>query len=145
MVGMGNSAMDIAVESSYVAEKVFLAARRGAHVIPKYVFGRPIDEIATSPHIPFPVRRRIFEGLLRTYQWKMEQYALPKPDHRLGDAHPTISADLLSRVADGEVTPKPNRLNPHRRGRRRCRAWRPGCSASRRPYFRRGRPAPARR
>ncbi|HEV2772825.1 MAG TPA: NAD(P)-binding domain-containing protein [Thermoleophilaceae bacterium] len=108
VVGMGNSAMDIAVESSYVAEKVFLAARRGAHVIPKYIFGRPIDQIAISPHIPFPVRRRIFEGLLRAYQGKMEQYGLPKPDHRLGDAHPTISADLLSRVAHGEVTPKPN-------------------------------------
>jgi len=108
VLGMGNSAMDIAVEASYVAEKVFLAARRGAHVIPKYLFGRPIDQLVNSPHVPFRVRRKILEGLLRTYQGKMEQYGLPKPDHRLGDAHPTISADLLSRVAHGEVQPKPN-------------------------------------
>lgn len=38
----------------------------------------------------------------------MEQYGLRKPDHRLGGAHPTISADLLSRVSHGEVQPKPN-------------------------------------
>jgi dimethylaniline monooxygenase (N-oxide forming) len=108
VLGMGNSAMDIAVEASYVAEKVMLAARRGAHVIPKYIFGRPIDQIGASPRIPFAVRRRIIEGLLRVYQGTMEQYGLPTPDHRFGDAHPTISADLLNRVAHGEVHPKPN-------------------------------------
>ncbi len=108
VLGMGNSAMDIAVEASYVAEKVVLAARRGAHVVPKYIFGRPIDQIGASPRIPFAVRRRIIEGLLRVYQGTMEQYGLPKPDHRFGEAHPTISADLLNRVAHGEVHPKPN-------------------------------------
>jgi len=108
VLGMGNSAMDIAVEASYVADKVFLAARRGAHVIPKYIFGKPIDQIGASPRIPFSVRRRIIEGLLRTYQGPMERYGLPKPDHRFGEAHPTVSADLLNRVAHGEVHAKPN-------------------------------------
>ncbi|CAA9509163.1 MAG: putative flavin-containing monooxygenase, partial [uncultured Solirubrobacterales bacterium] len=108
VLGMGNSAMDIAVESSYVAEKVFLAARRGAHVVPKYIFGRPIDQIGGSPLIPFAVRRRIIEAMLRVHQGRMENYGLPKPDHRFGEAHPTVSADLLSRVAHGEVHPKPN-------------------------------------
>ena len=41
VLGMGNSAMDIAVESSYVARSTYLAARRGAWIIPKYMFGRP--------------------------------------------------------------------------------------------------------
>jgi len=108
VLGMGNSAMDIAVEASYVADKVFLAARRGAHVVPKYIFGKPIDQIGASPRIPFSVRRRIIEALLRTYQGTMEQYGLPKPDHRFGEAHPTVSGDLLNRVAHGEIDPKPN-------------------------------------
>jgi dimethylaniline monooxygenase (N-oxide forming) len=108
VLGMGNSAMDIAVEASYVADKVFLAARRGAHIVPKYVFGKPIDQLGASPRIPFSVRRRILETLLRTYQGTMEQYGLPKPDHRFGEAHPTVSADLLNRVGHGEVNPKPN-------------------------------------
>ncbi len=108
VLGMGNSAMDIAVESSYVAEKVLLAARRGAHVMPKYIFGRPIDQIGASPHIPFSVRRRIVEAMLRVHQGRMENYGLPKPDHRFGEAHPTVSGDFLNRVAHGEVHPKPN-------------------------------------
>jgi dimethylaniline monooxygenase (N-oxide forming) len=108
VLGMGNSAMDIAVEASYVADKVLLAARRGAHVIPKYIFGKPIDQIGGSPIVPFAVRRKIIESLLRVYQGKMEQYGLPKPDHRFGEAHPTISGDLLNRVAHGEIHPKPN-------------------------------------
>jgi hypothetical protein len=33
---------------------------------------------------------------------------LPEPDHRLGEAHPTISADFLNRIAHGDMTWKPN-------------------------------------
>ena len=108
VLGMGNSAMDIAVEASFSAAATYLAARRGAHVIPKYLFGRPTDQIGGSPKIPFEVRRKLFQGLLRAYSGDMERYGLPKPDHRFGDAHPTISNDILSRVAHGEVVPRPN-------------------------------------
>ncbi len=108
VLGMGNSAMDIAVDSSFSAAKTYLAARRGAHVIPKYLFGKPTDQIGGSPKIPFEVRRKLFQGMLKAYSGDMERYGLPKPDHRFGDAHPTISNDILSRVAHGEVVPKPN-------------------------------------
>jgi cation diffusion facilitator CzcD-associated flavoprotein CzcO len=108
VLGMGNSAMDIAVEASFVAEHVFLAARRGAYVIPKYILGRPLDTLNASPRIPFELRRRAQEKLLRVLVGDMRRYGLPKPDHRFGEAHPTISDDILSRIAHGEVTPKPN-------------------------------------
>jgi dimethylaniline monooxygenase (N-oxide forming) len=49
VLGMGNSAMDIAVESSYVARTTYLAARRGAWIIPKYMFGRPVDQLPQDP------------------------------------------------------------------------------------------------
>ena len=39
---------------------------------------------------------------------KVEDYGLPEPDHRIGEAHPTISADFLNRIAHGEMTWKPN-------------------------------------
>jgi hypothetical protein len=108
VLGMGNSAMDIAVEASFSAEATYLAARRGAHIIPKYLFGRPTDQIGASPKIPFAVRRRMFEGMLRLAVGDMERYGLPRPDHKFGSAHPTISSDILSRIAHGEITPKPN-------------------------------------
>jgi dimethylaniline monooxygenase (N-oxide forming) len=108
VLGMGNSAMDIAVEASFSASHVHLAARRGAHIVPKYLFGRPLDQYAASPHIPFKVRRNIYKGMLKVAVGPMERYGLPKPDHEFGSAHPTISDDILSRVAHGEITPKPN-------------------------------------
>jgi hypothetical protein len=48
------------------------------------------------------------QGLIRAAVGDMQRYGLPKPDHRLLEAHPTVSDDILSRIAHGEVTPKPN-------------------------------------
>src|SRR3712207_4206818 len=45
VLGMGNSAMDIAVDASHHANSTVLAARRGAWIIPKYLFGKPLDQI----------------------------------------------------------------------------------------------------
>ena len=107
VVGMGNSAADIAVESSFVASRTFVSGRRGEHVIPKYVFGRPVDQVAVSPLtplVPFPVRHALFRAIYRVAVGRVEDYGLPKPDHRLLESHPTLSADLLGRVAQGEVT-----------------------------------------
>jgi dimethylaniline monooxygenase (N-oxide forming) len=108
VLGMGNSAMDIAVEASFQAEKVFLAARRGAYVLPKFVLGRPLDTISTLPKVPFGVRRRMLQTLVRTVVGDMQRYGLPKPDHNLLEAHPTVSDDILSRLLHGEITAKPN-------------------------------------
>lgn len=108
VLGMGNSAMDIAVEASYQAERVLLAARRGAHIVPKYIFGKPIDTLATSARIPFAIRAAMLRAMLRVVQGPVERYGLPRPDHRLGEAHPTVSSDILSRVAHGAVVARPN-------------------------------------
>ena len=86
---------------------VQLAARRGAHVLPKYLFGKPIDQHVTSARIPWAVRQRLFESMFKVAIGDMQRYGLPEPDHRLGAAHPTISDDILSRIAHGTVTPRP--------------------------------------
>jgi dimethylaniline monooxygenase (N-oxide forming) len=110
VVGMGNSAADIAVESSFVARRTFVSGRRGEHVIPKYVFGRPVDQIGVTPLtplVPFPLRHAFFRAIYRVAVGRVEDYGVPKPDHRLLESHPTLSADFLGRVAQGEVTWKP--------------------------------------
>ena len=105
---MGNSAMDIAVESSYVAERTYLAARRGVWIVPKYVFGKPVDQLRNDPRVPFKIRQRIIQQLIRSYAGPPERYGLPKPDHRFGEAHPTVSGRILDRIQHGTITPKPN-------------------------------------
>ena len=108
VLGMGNSAMDISVELSQVAERVILAARRGAHVVPKVLFGIPLDQVFTSTRVPLALRLRLGALALRVAVGDVTQYGLPKPDHRLGEAHPTISSRILDRLAHGAVVPKPN-------------------------------------
>ena len=109
VLGMGNSAMDIAVEGSYVADKVYLSARRGAHIIPKYIFGKPLDQVLKNdPRVPYRIRQKLFQTIMRTQIGKVEDYGLPKPDHKIGDAHPTISDHILSRITHGSVEAKPN-------------------------------------
>jgi dimethylaniline monooxygenase (N-oxide forming) len=108
VLGMGNSAMDIAVEASFSAAATYLAARRGAWIIPKYVFGRPLDQYPETPQVPWPVRRRVAQTALRLAVGRPERYGLPTPDHRFGEAHPTVSDDILSRVSHGAIVPKPN-------------------------------------
>jgi dimethylaniline monooxygenase (N-oxide forming) len=110
VLGIGNSATDIAVETSRVSRMTFLAMRRGAHVIPKYMKGTPTDELGSelTSRLPFFVQRSMYSRLIKQVQGRMEDYGLPKPDHKLGEAHPTISSDLLPRIGHGRIAPKPN-------------------------------------
>jgi dimethylaniline monooxygenase (N-oxide forming) len=108
ILGMGNSAMDIAVESSYVAERTYLAARSGVWIIPKYIFGKPLDQLRNDPRVPFKLRQRVIQRLVRSYAGPPERYGLPKPTHRFGEAHPTVSGRILDRIQHGTITPKPN-------------------------------------
>ena len=38
----------------------------------------------------------------------MTAYGLPKPDHKLFEAHPTVSSELLPRLGHGDIEVKPN-------------------------------------
>jgi cation diffusion facilitator CzcD-associated flavoprotein CzcO len=108
VLGIGNSAVDIAVEASYVAQRTFLAARRGAWIVPKYLFGRPTDQLPQDPRVPFRLRQRVMHNLIRLHAGDPAKYGLPAPDHRFGEAHPTVSGRLLDRIQHGAITPKPN-------------------------------------
>jgi dimethylaniline monooxygenase (N-oxide forming) len=110
VLGIGNSATDIAVEASRIAEKTFLAMRRGAYVMPKYLNGKPTDEAASKllTMMPLPVQRFVLNRMLGLTAGDMTAYGLPEPDHKLLEAHPTVSAELLSRLGHGDIDVKPN-------------------------------------
>jgi dimethylaniline monooxygenase (N-oxide forming) len=110
VLGIGNSATDIAVESSRVADETFLAMRRGAHIVPKYIFGVPTDHLTDSALArgPLKVQQVSMAAMLRLTQGKVTDYGLPEPDHAVLHAHPTVSDDLLTRLGHGDITVKPN-------------------------------------
>ncbi len=107
VVGMGNSAMDIAVDASYHALSTTLVARRGVHVVPKYILGRPLDAGVRPSRVPFTWLLRGMQVVTRATVGPMERYGLPRPDHRLGQAHPTVSSRILDRLAHGAIAVKP--------------------------------------
>ena len=110
VLGIGNSACDIAVETARVSERTFLAMRRGAHIVPKYLFGMPTDHLTTSwlaAKTPFWFQRLSFGLMLRLARGKVTDYGLPAPDHRVLSAHPTVSDDLLGALGHGDITVKP--------------------------------------
>jgi thioredoxin reductase len=110
VLGLGNSATDIAVESSRIAEKTFLSVRRGAYVLPKYMNGKPIDEVSNPVFSRLPLSLQRFFAMrgLEIAAGDMTTYGLPKPDHKLFEAHPTVSSELLPRLGHGDITVKPN-------------------------------------
>jgi dimethylaniline monooxygenase (N-oxide forming) len=110
VVGLGNSATDIAVESSRIAEETFLSVRRGAYVLPKYMNGKPIDEAVhpLASYLPLSVQRFFAMKGLEIAAGEMTTYGLPKPDHKLFEAHPTVSSELLPRLGHGDISVKPN-------------------------------------
>jgi cation diffusion facilitator CzcD-associated flavoprotein CzcO len=110
VLGIGNSATDIAVEASRIASKTFLAMRRGAYVMPKYLNGKPTDEAASKllTLMPLSVQRFVLGRMLGLTAGDMTAYGLPEPDHKLLEAHPTVSAELLSRLGHGDIEVKPN-------------------------------------
>ncbi len=118
VVGMGNSAMDIAVDAaSTAAGPVLLSGRHGVHVVPKYLFGRPADATgALLKKLPWRIRQVIAETLLRVAVGTPQSYGLPAPAGGLFQNHPTISDTILHRLTHGDVVARPGieRIEGHR-------------------------------
>lgn len=109
VVGMGNSGLDIASELSqrFVAEKLWVSARRGVWVLPKYVNGQVGDRRQTPRWIPPRVMLKLKQRFVRKYRGEMENYGLPKPDHLPFEAHPSASEEFLHRAGCGDISFKP--------------------------------------
>ena len=109
VIGVGNSGMDIACDACKLADSVSVVTRHGVHVLPKYAFGRPIDQFGSpvNAYLPFPVERKVYEVIQRFSNGSPESRGLPKPDHRLLSAHPTVSSEFCDRVGHGDIAMKP--------------------------------------
>ncbi len=110
IVGIGNSAVDIACELTTVAEKVVISTRSGAYIIPKYLFGIPTDHISKPPlaYAPLAVQRLTLQTALQINVGRQENYGVPLPNRPILTEHPTISQDLLNKVGHGKIFIRPN-------------------------------------
>jgi hypothetical protein len=110
VVGMGNSAMDIATELSHHAARTCLSVRHGSWIIPKRMLGKPADQVIkpwAAVHVPWRLRQPVAQTLLRMTVGRPEDVGLPAPGGGLFQSHPTISDTIVSRIAHGMIGPKP--------------------------------------
>jgi hypothetical protein len=109
VVGAGNSAADIAVDVARVASHTALGMRGGAHVIPKLVFGRPVDVVYSfwRRRLPRPLLRAALRLWLRLTLGRWEEYGLPTPTHRPLEKPPTVNSGILDALRHGRVAVRP--------------------------------------
>lgn len=110
IVGIGNSAVDIACELTTVATSVTVSTRSGAYILPKYLFGKPTDHLTKPPlaFAPIFLQRLALNIALRLNVGKQSNYGMPIPNRSLLKEHPTISQEFLNKVGHGKIKIKPN-------------------------------------
>jgi Flavin-binding monooxygenase-like len=107
VIGGGNSACDIAVETSRVSLSTDISWRRGYWLIPKFMFGQPPDVLnARLSFLPKPLHRFLRQKLLELLQGKNEDIGLQVPDHGVTETHPTVNSELYYFVRHGKVKPR---------------------------------------
>ncbi|MBA4851674.1 NAD(P)/FAD-dependent oxidoreductase [Emticicia sp. BO119] len=111
IVGIGNSAVDIAAEAARLhTGKVVISTRSGAHITPSWLFSMPFDMLANpfTSKLPLPVQRLTLKLVLWLARGKQEDFGVPKPKRALLSEHPTVSQDLLHLSGRGAIKFKPN-------------------------------------
>lgn len=109
IVGAGNSGVDIACDAAANAHSAAISMRRGYWIIPKHLFGKPVDVIGESgPHLPARLESRIFGRLLRLVEGDLRAAGLQKPDHRLLESHPIVNSQMLHHLRHGDLVAKPD-------------------------------------
>ncbi len=107
VIGGGNSACDVAVETSRVSEKTAISWRRGYQIVPKFFFGKPSDVVAEqSKWLPIKIRTFFNKILLKVMLGDNKLYGLRPITEPFGATHPTINDELLHKLRHGKVKPK---------------------------------------
>jgi dimethylaniline monooxygenase (N-oxide forming) len=112
IIGIGNSAVDIAVDVCKTARRTLLSTRRSAWVMPKYIMGIPVDRwsafFVRKLRLPVPVSRTLVRWLAYLVVGNQTRFGVPRPKHAIWQEHATISQELLPYCGHGWISIKQN-------------------------------------
>jgi len=112
VIGIGNSAVDIAVDVCKSASRTFVSTRRSAWVMPKYIMGIPVDRwgafFGRKLRLPTPVSRTLVRWLAYLVVGDQTRFGVPRPSHPIWREHATLSQELLPYCGHGWIRMKPN-------------------------------------
>ncbi len=98
VIGGGNSACDVSVETARISKETFISWRRGYYLIPKFIFGEPVDKFFYRfRKLPRWAQISGMAFVLKLLQGKNRTIGLPEPDHQVLSTHPHTELGSLSR------------------------------------------------
>jgi dimethylaniline monooxygenase (N-oxide forming) len=106
VVGVGNSACDIASDVCVNAQRTIMVARSGVMIVPKLIFGRPFTDFTIKLEhkwVPGWLRNRITSTLVRLFHGRMTDLGFKALSQR---AHTTSSAVLVQHIVYDRITVK---------------------------------------
>src|SRR5690606_14805732 len=103
IVGAGNSGCDIAVDAVHHAQSIDISVRRGYYFVPKYVFGKPADSVGGKFTLPPWLKQRIDSTILKWFTGDPSRFRLPRPDSKMSESHPVVTALILYPIGHGDV------------------------------------------
>ncbi len=108
VIGGGNTGCDIAVEAAQQASRCWHSTRRGYWYTPKYLLGRPVDQVndlTAMLRLPLRVRQWIGQREIRRAVGDLTRFGLPGPDHKLYETHPIVNSQLVYHIGHGDLEP----------------------------------------
>jgi hypothetical protein len=111
VIGGGNTGCDIAVEAAQQASKVWHSTRRGYWYAPKYVLGRPADQVndrLLQWGLPLRLRQWLYRRAVQLTTGDLTRFGLPAPDHRPYETHPIVNSQLPYYLGHGRIEPVPD-------------------------------------
>ena len=106
VVGVGNSALDIASDLAVTSQRVVLVARSNALIFPKLVFGRPFWDVIKpfyKPWVPAWLRTRVARSLVHIVQGDMAALGFPPAAKKV---HATSNAHIVNHIKYQRVAVK---------------------------------------
>lgn len=109
VIGGGNSACDVAVESCRVSASTDISWRRGYWVIPKFIGGKPADTVGgLMRFLPSIIWRKVTSKMITMIQGPNHSYGLPDPEEDFGFHHPTVNSELFYFMRHGKIKARPD-------------------------------------
>lgn len=105
VIGGGNSACDIAVETGRVSTFTGISMRRGYYIVPKFsMFGFPADVLAARIRwLPRPLYQALLQLAVTLTVGDYRRYGLERPQYGVLEAHLTMNSELLYFLRHGKV------------------------------------------
>lgn len=111
VVGIGNSAVDIACELARVpSNHVTISTRNSTYIYPHYFLGKPLCELSSDSKFQLPkfIKRSIGHLVLRIATGNQQKLGIPKPTFKLLNQHSTVSTDIFSLIGKGKIDFRPD-------------------------------------